>query len=450
MPHSTFDGFGLPAKLAHALRRIHFTTPTPIQAQAIPLALEGKDILGSAQTGTGKTGAFGIPVIAGMMEDPEAMALIMTPTRELASQIVDALTPMIPTADIRTALLIGGESMPRQLRQLDRKPRLIVGTPGRINDHLERGNLKLDRVRYLVLDETDRMLDMGFGIQIERILKHVPAERQTLLFSATLPPNIGKLSSRYMRDPVRIAAGPTTTPAANIKQEMISVTDANKYDTLVEQLKQREGSIIVFAKTKWGTQKLSDRLNKDGHRSDAIHGDLQQRRRDRVIQNFRDERYRILVATDVAARGLDIPHIAHVINYDVPQAPEDYIHRIGRTARAGAEGEAVSFVTPADNAKWRAVQRLMKIDMPNDGSRDKRDDHSTPRNGKRRNPAWKHSRPKPAEDRPQQQNHKPRPAAEQGETARPQKQAHKRRRHAPYPIGDASGPRPHKHRRNAA
>ena len=360
MPHSTFDNYGLPAKLAHALTRIKFTTPTPIQAQTIPLALKGQDVLGSAQTGTGKTGAFGIPVIAGLMENPESAALIMTPTRELAAQVVAALEPMIPVATIRTALLIGGESMPRQLHQLHHNPRLIVGTPGRINDHLERGSLKLGNVRYLVLDETDRMLDMGFGIQIERILKHVSADRQTLLFSATLPSNIVKLSGKYMRNPVRVAVGSTTVPLAKIKQDVVHVTDAEKYGRLIEEIQTRKGSIIIFCKTKWGTQKLSDRLSKDGHRSDAIHGDLQQRRRDRVIQNFRDERFRVLVATDVAARGLDIPHIAHVINYDMPQVPEDYIHRIGRTARAGAEGEAVSFVTSADGIKWRAIQRLMK------------------------------------------------------------------------------------------
>ncbi len=359
MTHTTFDTFGLPAKLAHALKRMQFTTPTPIQAKAIPLALEGKDVLGSAQTGTGKTGAFGIPLIVGLMENPQAAALIMTPTRELATQVASALAPMIPVADIRTALLIGGESMPRQLHQLQRHPRLIVGTPGRINDHLERGSLKLGTVRYLVLDETDRMLDMGFGIQIERILKHVPGDRQTLLFSATMPANIAKLSAKYMRHPVRIAVGSVHAPIEKIKQEMISTADADKYARLIEQINARKGSIIVFAKTKRGTQKLSDRLNKEGFRSDAIHGDLQQRRRDRVIRNFRDSKYRILIATDVAARGLDIPHIAHVINYDVPMQPEDYIHRIGRTARAGAEGTAVSFVTAADAVKWRAIQRLI-------------------------------------------------------------------------------------------
>jgi len=354
-----FNGFGLPAKLNQALARMNFSIPTPIQAQAIPLALKGKDILGSAQTGTGKTGAFGIPLIAKLLEDSEAAALVMTPTRELAAQVIAALQQMIPTPDIKTALLIGGEAMPRQLRQLDHKPRLIVGTPGRINDHLDRGSLKLNNVRVLVLDETDRMLDMGFGIQIERILRHVPDERQTMLFSATLPSNIVKLSGKYMKDPVRIAAGSTISPAAKIKQELIHVTDSDKYTKLVEQLEERKGSVIIFVKTKHGTEKLADKLNKASHRADAIHGDLQQRRRDRVIQGFRDKKFRILVATDVAARGLDIPHIAHVINYDLPQCPEDYIHRIGRTARAGAEGEAVNLLTPADSAKWRAIHRLM-------------------------------------------------------------------------------------------
>ena len=344
MSDSVFDTLGLPPKLLHALTRMNFTTPTPIQAQTIPLAWKDKkDVLGSAQTGTGKTGAFGIPVIAGLMENPEAAALVMTPTRELAVQVMKAMEPMIPTADIRTAVLIGGEAMPKQFNQLRHNPRLIVGTPGRINDHLERGSLKLGNVRFLVLDETDRMLDMGFGIQIDRIVHHIPKERQTLLFSATLPANIVKLSGKYMRDPVRVAVGSTTTPITKIKQEVIMVNDAEKYSRLIGQIDARKGTIIIFVKTKHGTEKLAAKLNKDNHLADAIHGDLQQRRRDRVIQGFRDKKFRVLVATDVAARGLDIPHIAHVINYDMPQVPEDYIHRIGRTARAGAEGEAVSF-----------------------------------------------------------------------------------------------------------
>ncbi|QQR69337.1 MAG: DEAD/DEAH box helicase [Alphaproteobacteria bacterium] len=354
-----FNGFGLPAKLMQALGRLEFLTPTPIQEQTIPLALSGRDVLGSAQTGTGKTLAFGIPLIVKLMEDPTASALVMTPTRELAGQVMLALQQLIPVSNIKTALLIGGDAMPRQFNQLQQKPRLIVGTPGRITDHLDRGSLKLDTVRFLVLDETDRMLDMGFGVQIDKILRYMTAERQTLLFSATMPAKIIKIADKYTKNPVRVAVGLSHAPVAKIKQDNIHTSDIDKYAQLLEQLQQRQGSIIIFVKTKYGADKLATRLNKSDHRSDAIHGNLQQRSRDRVIQSFRDKKYRILVATDIAARGLDIPHIEHVINYDMPQVPEDYIHRIGRTARAGAEGSAVNFLTPADGTKWKAIHRLL-------------------------------------------------------------------------------------------
>ncbi|MFN5589283.1 MAG: DEAD/DEAH box helicase [Holosporales bacterium] len=354
-----FQSFGLPERLLQAITRVGFTTPTPIQAQTIPLALAGRDILGSAQTGTGKTAAFGLPILAGLMNQPEATALILTPTRELAGQVLAALTPLIPIAGIRTALLIGGDSMQKQLRQLSQRPRLVVGTPGRVNDHLERNTLRLDKTAFFVLDETDRMLDMGFGVQIERIGKLLPKQRQTLLFSATMPANIVNLSAKYMSNPERVAVGSTTTPAAKIQQELIRTTDGEKYGKLMEQVGQRDGSIIIFVKTKHGTERLAEKLTKGGHHADAIHGDLRQRQREKVIQDFRDKKYRILVATDVAARGLDIPHIAHVVNYDLPQCPEDYIHRIGRTARAGAEGAAVNLLTPADGAKWKAIHRLI-------------------------------------------------------------------------------------------
>jgi len=355
-----FTSFNLPANLMQSLTRMNFKSPTPIQAQAIPLALAGRDILGSAQTGTGKTGAFSIPLVAKLLEDPKACALVMTPTRELASQVLAAITQMIPVATIKTALLIGGESMPKQFKQLQMRPRIVVGTPGRINDHLTRQTLDLRNTRFLVLDETDRMLDMGFGVQIDKILAYMPKEnRQTMMFSATLPPSIVKMSTKYMADATRITVGSTTTPAAKIKQEIVNLPENKKYDQLLEELDKREGSVIVFVKTKHGADRMADKLCRDEHRADAIHGDLQQRKRDRVIQNFRDKKNRILVATDVAARGLDIPHIEHVINYDLPQVPEDYIHRIGRTARAGAEGCAVNFVSPSEAGKWKAIQRLI-------------------------------------------------------------------------------------------
>ena len=358
-PIADFSTFGLPDKLMQSLNRMKFTTPTPIQAQAIPLALEGLDILGSAQTGTGKTGAFGIPLIAGLMHDRDATALVLTPTRELATQVMETMLQLIPVPNIKTALLIGGEAMPKQFRQLQNRPRLIVGTPGRVFDHINRATLNLGNTRFLVLDETDRMLDMGFGIQLEKIVKYIPSERQTMMFSATMPSNITKLSAQYLRNPQRIAVGSVTAVATKVTQETIKTNDGDKYDHLTNQLETRNGSVIVFVKTKHGADRMATRLNKAGYQSDALHGDLKQSRRDKVTQAFRDKRFRILVATDVAARGLDIPHIENVINYDLPQVPEDYIHRIGRTGRAGASGVAVNLVTPSEGAKWKAIQRLL-------------------------------------------------------------------------------------------
>ncbi len=362
---NNFTQFNLPESLQQSLQRIGFDEPTPIQLQSIPLALEGRDILGSAQTGTGKTGAFGIPLIAKLLENPRGVALVLTPTRELATQVLKALESMISKADkINTALLIGGDPMPKQLQQLRMRPRLIVGTPGRINDHLERGSLMLHDAGFLVLDETDRMLDMGFSIQIDNILKFLPKKRQTLLFSATLPHNIVSMASRYMTNPERVSAGSQSAPAANIKHEILHVSEGEKYDTLLEQLKERTGSVIVFVKTKWNAEKMAERLRRDFHEADAIHGDLRQNKRDKVIANFRAKKYRILVATDIAARGLDIPHIEHVINFDLPQCAEDYIHRIGRTARAGAEGSAICFISREDKGKWSAINRLLDPNAP--------------------------------------------------------------------------------------
>lgn len=284
----------------------------------------------------------------------------MTPTRELAVQVMKLMEDLLGDGtNIRTALIIGGEPMSKQLRQLQQRPRLVVGTPGRINDHLARRTLKFATTDFLVLDETDRMLDMGFGVQIDKILEQMPAKRQTLLFSATLPANIVKLSGKYMTDPVRVSVGETHLPIERIKQENITLKEDDKYDQLLLQLQQREGSIIVFVKTKWGTEKMAKKLRAINYAADAIHGDLRQRERDKAISAFRSKATRIMVATDIAARGLDIPHIEHVINYDLPQCPEDYIHRIGRTARNGAEGEAINLITGADRKKWLAIQRLL-------------------------------------------------------------------------------------------
>lgn len=359
---------GLPEALIHTLQHMQFNKPTSIQAEAIPLALQGKDILGSAQTGTGKTGAFAIPLVARLLSNPHGSALVMTPTRELATQVMSQVQAMLgKKSKISSALLIGGDSIPKQLTQLRNRPRVIVGTPGRINDHLKRGSLKLHDTDFLVLDETDRMLDMGFSIQIETIMKYMPAKRQTLLFSATLPKNIVRIAENYLNDPVRVAVNKTLIPATNIKQDILRISEADKYPNLLSQLNEREGSVIVFVKTKYGTEKMAAKLLKEGHSADAIHGDLRQNKRDRVITAFRNKKHRILVATDVAARGLDIPHIEHVINYDLPQCAEDYIHRIGRTARAGSKGFALNLVTPADKGKWDAINRLLNPDAERPG-----------------------------------------------------------------------------------
>jgi superfamily II DNA/RNA helicase len=355
-----FSTFNLPPVFLETLTRMGYTTPTPIQMEALPPALEGKDVLGSAQTGTGKTAAYAIPLIIKLMNNPRGAALILTPTRELATQVMGVLKKMLgERSPIQTALLIGGESMGPQFAQLRNRPRLIVGTPGRINDHLERGTCNLNDTSFLVLDETDRMLDMGFSIQLERIVKFMPKTRQTLMFSATMPHNILKISEKYLTNPVRIKVGEASIPAANITHDVIHTEDSKKYEVLLEQLGKREGSIIVFVKTKRGADRLSIRLCKQQLSAEAIHGDLKQSKRDKVIKAFREKKYRIMVATDVAARGLDIPHIEHVINFDLPHAPEDYIHRIGRTARAGAQGAALSLVSPDDARRWRDIQRMM-------------------------------------------------------------------------------------------
>ncbi len=406
-----FLSLGLPEQLVQSLSQMDFNQPTPIQVQSIPFALEGKDILGSAQTGTGKTAAFGIPLVAKLLNNPTGSALVMTPTRELAAQVMATLESLLgKQGQIKTALLIGGEPMPKQLKKLRQRPRLIVGTPGRINDHLTRKSLKLNDTNFLVLDETDRMLDMGFTIQIDQILKHMRGPRQTLLFSATLPEKIISMSKKYLQNPERVSVGSTTLPAAEIAQEIIHVTLEEKYKKLTEQLLTRNGSVLIFVKTKRNADRMAKKLRGEDHSAEAIHGDLRQNKRDKVIANFRKRKHRILVATDIAARGLDIPHIEHVINYDLPQCPEDYIHRIGRTARAGAEGSALCLISDADRSKWNAINRLInpdaaKADKPKRRSGKKRSGapssdgvkkfrRNGPKNGGPKNSGQKNRRPK--------------------------------------------------------
>lgn len=368
---TNFADFGLSEPIMTALDKMGFEKPTPIQEAAIPLALQGRDILGSAQTGTGKTGAFSIPMIEMLIRNPAKTALVLTPTRELAKQVLDSIRDMIGAQhNMKTAFIIGGEPYGKQFAQLKNRPRIIVGTPGRINDHLDKKMMDLSNAAFLVLDETDRMLDMGFGVQLERIKKHLPQERQTLLFSATMPQEIVKIANAYLTNPERIQMGETNIVAPKIKQEVMRINHDKKHDEMVRQLHERDGTVIIFVKTKYGTEKMAKRLREEGFTADALHGDLRQRKRDQIMRAYREKKFRILCATDIAARGLDVPHIEHVINHDLPQVAEDYIHRMGRTARAGADGSALSFISPADNRMWRAIEQLLGIKSnDNDGGR---------------------------------------------------------------------------------
>ena len=360
MTQLLFSDLQLPAEILNGLASINITAPTPIQQAVIPLALNGQDILGTAQTGTGKTLAFGLPMLVHLMNNPASSALIIAPTRELASQVLASVTPFLKhLKSIRSAVLIGGESMGKQMSQLRNRPRLIVGTPGRIHDHLRRGTVSFNNTSFFVLDETDRMLDMGFGQDLSAIMEQMPDERQTMLFSATLSKTIEKIANSYLTNPQRIAVGSSMKPALSIVQDGIFVQESEKYGQLLNELERRDGSIIVFVNTKRGADQLAVKLQAANHNAAALHGDLRQNHRERIIKSFRLQNYNIMVATDVAARGLDIPHIAHVINYDLPNCVEDYIHRIGRTGRAGNEGSALCLVSPHERGKWTAIQKLM-------------------------------------------------------------------------------------------
>jgi ATP-dependent RNA helicase DeaD len=356
----SFKELNLPEDLIQSLDAMGITKPTPIQASSIGPAMDGHDLLASAQTGSGKTLAFLLPLVMHLTNNPQGKALILVPTRELATQVRDSAKKLLGAkSKLNLALLIGGDSMFRQLKELKANPRILIGTPGRVTDHIMRGSLKLNDAHFLVLDEADRMLDMGFDVQLEKIAKHLPRERQTMMFSATIMHNVTKLADRYLQDPVRVEEKSNKEDAPKIKQEMVQSSHENKFQLLVEQLNEREGAVIIFVKTKRGTEQLAKQLQKANHSAEAIHGDLRQSKRDRVIKNMRNNTFRILVATDVAARGIDIPHIRHVINFHLPMCPEDYIHRIGRTARAGLEGCALSFVAPDERHIWRAIHRLM-------------------------------------------------------------------------------------------
>ncbi|WP_182912926.1 DEAD/DEAH box helicase [Paracoccus onubensis] len=345
--------------------------PTPIQDQAIPAVVEGRDVLGLAQTGTGKTAAFGLPMLTrlikhGRKPDPKTCrALILAPTRELATQIAQNIDAYAEGTPIRSFRVVGGASINVQTERLSRGVDVLIATPGRLIDLIERRAISLEATTYLVLDEADQMLDIGFIHTLRRIAKMLPPQRQTLLFSATMPKLMSELAATYLKDPVRVAVNPPGKAAEKIEQGVHFVTQGDKAALLAEYLSKHPGELaMVFGRTKHGSDKLAKLLDKWGFKVAAIHGNKSQGQRERALQAFRKGETQILVATDVAARGLDIPEVAHVYNYDLPNVPENYVHRIGRTARAGRDGRAVAFCAPAEVGELRAIEKAMKSAIP--------------------------------------------------------------------------------------
>ncbi len=360
--NSTFYGLGIAPNILTILSKLSFTVPTPIQGKSIPPALEGKDLIGLAQTGTGKTLAFGVPMIQGALNGRQG--LIVLPTRELALQVKETLQKIGTPLGVRTALLIGGEPMYRQLAALRVNPAIVIGTPGRIIDHLEHKTLSLKKVSMLVLDEADRMLDMGFAPQLKRILVEVPHERQTMLFSATMPQDIVRLASSYMKLPLRIEIAPSGTTVEKVTQELFFISKPDKPRLLEKLLYEYRGSVLVFSRTKHGAKRIAMGIRTLGHTVTELHSNKSLNQRKEALDGFRNGKYRILVATDIAARGIDVKGIELVLNYDLPQNAEDYVHRIGRTARAGAAGHAISFATPDQRGDVRSIERLMRVTLP--------------------------------------------------------------------------------------
>jgi ATP-dependent RNA helicase RhlE len=357
-----FSSLGLSPKILDVLSRLKLTIPTPIQHQAIPIAVSGKDVIGIAQTGTGKTFAFGLPLLQKLSQGP-GRALIILPTRELAAQVGQALSPFSLALGIGVAVFVGGEPMHRQRMALKRNPRVLIATPGRLNDHLEQRTITLKEVVVLVLDEADRMLDMGFKPQIDRILHHVPKTRQTMLFSATMPKEIVVLATSQMHLPLRVEVAPPGTAAAKVEQELCIVRREDKQQLLEQLLKEHAGPILVFSRTKHGAKKMTKILRDHAFSAAEIHANRSLGQRREALDGFKSGKYRVLVATDIAARGIDVTGITVVINFDLPDDADDYIHRIGRTGRAGREGKAISFATPDQTADIRNIERLVRLPL---------------------------------------------------------------------------------------
>lgn len=357
---TSFEDLHLDRKILAALKDMGFEEPSPIQKGAIPLALEGEDLIGQAQTGTGKTAAFGIPIIQNINEkDRHIQALVMSPTRELCIQVADEISKIGRTKRVRVLPVYGGQPIERQIRSLKRGIQVVIGTPGRLLDHIRRGTIDLEYVNFLVLDEADEMLDMGFVDDMENIIKNVPPERQTMLFSATMPRPILSISKKYMRAPKMVAIHKEVVTAPTIDQYYYETRD--KVDGLCRILDTTDDcKMIIFCRTKKGVDELVIALATRGYEAEGLHGDLSQNQRDRVMKKFRSGQVDILVATDVAARGLDIDNITHVVNFDVPSDSESYVHRIGRTGRAGNSGVALTFITPREFRQLKLIERSIK------------------------------------------------------------------------------------------
>ncbi|MBN1823865.1 MAG: DEAD/DEAH box helicase [Endomicrobiales bacterium] len=361
--HPGFYGLNIAPGLLEVIKKLGFKTPTPIQAKAIPTAIEGKDIIGVAQTGTGKTIAFGIPMIQRLAQK-KGRGLVLVPTRELAIQVNDAIKQFAPTFGLSTVVLIGGESMMYQALALRKYPRIIIATPGRLLDHISQQRTRLDDVEILVLDEADRMLDMGFAPQINRILSFIPRARQTMLFSATMPEKIVEIASKQMKLPVRTEIAPPGTAAEKVTQEVYVVKSELKNKLLEKLLSQYTGSILMFSRTKRGASRITRAVRAMGHQAAEIHSDRSLPQRKEALEGFKSGKYRILIATDIAARGIDVMGIELVLNYDLPDDIENYVHRIGRTGRAGHSGHAISIATPDQGHDVKSIEKLIKTAIP--------------------------------------------------------------------------------------
>ena len=362
----TFHDLPLTPGMLEGIARAGYTTPTPIQAQAIVPILEGRDVIGCAQTGTGKTAAFAIPTIERLLKQGRSgpRVLVLAPTRELALQIAETFDTLGGAQGIRSAVLIGGEAMGPQVLALGRRPDVIVATPGRLFDHLERRTANLGTIRLVVLDEADRMLDMGFAPQVDRILRVVPLDRQTLCFSATMPKEVERLVREHLVRPVRIDAGTVARPVAGVTQVLYRAQTQDKTPLLLKLLGQERGQTLVFTRTKHRADRVARAVQAAGHRVTRLHADRSMSQRREALDGFRSGRYRVLIATDIAARGIDVPEITHVVNFDMPHTAEDYIHRIGRTARAEASGRASSLAAPEEHEQLRAIERHLGHPVP--------------------------------------------------------------------------------------